>query len=146
MRKFSRKALVAGGLVATLGVGGIAFAFFTANGSGTGSASVGSPSPITISASAPDALYPAGPAADVTITVTNPGSGSQHVGSVSLDSVDASNALCDTSAFTMDAVTVNQTIAPGDNTVVHGSLSMTDTGSDQNDCQGASLTLNLSSN
>jgi hypothetical protein len=145
MRKFSRKALVAGGLVATLGVGGIAFAYFTANGSGTGSASVGSASPITISASAPDALYPAGPARDVTITVTNPGSGAQHVGSVSLDSVDADTA-CVTSVFTMPAVTVDQTLAAGASTVVHGNLSMADSGSDQNNCQGASLTLNLSSN
>ena len=146
MRKFSRKALVAGGLVATLGVGGIAFAYFTANGSGTGSASVGSASAITISATAPAALYPAGPARDVTITVTNPGSGSQHVGTVSLGSVDASNASCVTSAFTMPAVTVNTTLAAGASTVVHGSLSMADNGSNQNDCQGASLTLNLTSN
>jgi hypothetical protein len=145
MRKFSRKALVAGSLVAALGVGGIAFAYFTANGTGTGSASVGSASTITISASAPSNLYPAGAAQDVTITVNNPGSGAQHVGSVHLDSVDA-NTTCDTSVFTMLDVPVDQTIAAGHSTTVHGSLSMADNGSPQNDCQGASLTLNLSSN
>ncbi len=146
MRMFSRKALVAGGLVATLGLGGIAFAYFTQSGSGTGSASVGSSAAITLSASAPTAVTPAGVTSDVAIVVTNPGSGSQHVNSVSLTSVDASDVNCVTSAFSMPSVTVNQTLAAGAFTTVHGTLSMADNGLNQDACQGASLTLHLTSN
>ena len=58
MRQFSRKALVAGGLVATLGLGGIAFAFFTTTGSGNGSATVGTSSALVLHGSAPTLLYP----------------------------------------------------------------------------------------
>lgn len=146
MRKFTRKTMVAGGLVLTLGVGGMAFAFFTQSGSGTGTASVGTSSAITLSATAPTAVTPAGVTSDVAIVVTNPGSGSQHVASVSLASVDASNALCDTSAFSMPAVSVNTTLAAGGSVTKHGTLSMADNGLNQDDCQGASLTLNLTSN
>ena len=51
-----------------------------------------------------------------------------------------------TTAFGMPDVTVQQMIAGGGNLVVHGTLSMADNGSNQDDCQGNSLTLNLTSN
>jgi hypothetical protein len=158
MRRFSRKALVAGGLVATLGLGGIAFAYFTNSGSGTGTASVGTSSEITLDGTITGDLYPAGDAASVSVLVTNPGSGSQHVGSVHLDSIDADagHPLCVVTvggvnpAFSMSDILVGATLTKsgtaGDNTTVLGSLQMNDTGISQNSCQGATLTLNLSSN
>ena len=158
MRRFSRKALVAGGLVATLALGGIAFAYFTNSGSGTGSASVGSSSPITLAGTITGTLYPAGNAASVSVLVTNPGAGSQHVGSVHLDSIDADidHASCVTTvggvnpAFSMSDITVNTTLTKsgtaGDHVTKVGSLQMNDTGAAQDGCQGATLTLNLSSN
>jgi hypothetical protein len=136
----------------TFGIAGTAaFAYFTANGSGTGSASVGNATPIALSATTADNLFPDGPGVDVTITVANNGDGAQHVGSVTLASIDADagHASCATTvptAFSMPAVAVNATIAAHSNTQVHGTLSMHDTGSSQNNCQGASLTLNLTSN
>jgi hypothetical protein len=147
MPKFSRKLFVAGGLVATLALGGIAYAYFTNSGGGTGSASVGSSDPVTLVGTTTDALYPAGPGVDVTIEVTNPGNGAQYVQSVSLDgvTVDAGHSTCDVSAFSMADVDVLQTLDAGASTEVHGSLQMADNGSSQDDCQGASLTLNLSS-
>jgi hypothetical protein len=148
MPKFSRKLFVAGGLVATLALGGIAYAYFTNTGGGAGSASVGSSSAVQLVGTTSDAIYPAGPDVDVTIDVTNGGSGSQYVNKVHLDSVDADSlhATCDTSAFSMADVTVADTLAAGASTTVHGALKMADTGVSQDNCQGADLTLNLSSN
>src|SRR5689334_24569075 len=104
-RKMKWIAAAAGAL--TLGVAGTAaFAYFTANGSGTGSASVGSATPIALSATSVDNLFPDGAGVDVTITVSNNGDGAQHVGSVSLASIDAdgAHATCNTTvptAFSM---------------------------------------------
>ena len=152
----TKRALVAVGLTAAVGVGlaGSAFAYFTANGSGSGSASVGSASAITLDGTITGNLYPGGAPAAVSVKVTNPGSGSQHVGSVHLDSIaaDAGHAACDTSvsgttpAFTMSDISVNQLVAGGANTTVSGSLQMNDTGASQNACQNAALTLTFSSN
>ena len=152
----TKRGLVAVGLTAALAVGlaGTAFAYFTASGSGSGSASVGSASAITLDGTITGNLYPGGTAAAVSVKVTNPGSGSQHVGSVHLVSIaaDADHAACDTSvsganaAFSMSDISVNQLLAGGANTTVSGSLQMNDTGASQNACQGAALTLTFSSN
>lgn len=123
-----------------------AYAYFSATGSGTASGSVGSATAVTLSGSTTGNLYPDGPARDVAITITNPGSGAVYVNKVHLASVDPSDASCDATAFGMSDVTVQQTIAGGGNLVVHGSLSMADNGANQDDCQGNSLTLNLTSN
>jgi hypothetical protein len=146
----TKRGLVAVGLTAALAVGlaGTAFAYFTANGSGSGSASVGSSTAVTLDGTITGDLYPGGAPAAVSVKVTNPGSGSQHVGSVHLVSVaaDADHSDCDTSAFSMSDITVDQLLASGANTTVNGSLSMSDTGVSQNACQGAALTLTFSSN
>jgi hypothetical protein len=153
--KFTKKrVLTVLSIAGVLAVAGAAFAYFTASGSGTGSASVGSASNITLSGTITGTLYPAGDPASVSVDVTNPGSGSQHVGTVKLDSIsaDAGHSTCDVSvggtnpAFTMADIPVNQTLAGGGSTTVSGSLQMNDTGSSQNSCQGANLTLHFSSN
>ncbi len=148
MKKFLTKktaAILAVLAVAVIGAFG-AFAYFTADGSGTGSASVGDASAIQLSGSVAQNLYPDGPGRDVTIVVTNPGTGAQFVDEVALDGVDASNGGCDTSVFHMANVPVGADLAPGASTTVHGTLFMDDNGDNQDDCQGNSLTLNLSSN
>jgi hypothetical protein len=153
--KFTKKrVLTVLSIAGVLAVAGVAYGYFTASGSGTGSASVGNASGITLSGTITGTLYPAGDPASVSVDVTNPGSASQHVGSVKLDSIttDADHSTCDVSvggtnpAFTMANIPVNQTLAAGDTTTVSGSLQMNDTGASQNDCQGAALTLHFSSN
>ena len=123
-----------------------AYAYFSATGSGTASGNVGSASAMTLSGSTTGNLYPSGPGRDVAITIANPGSGAEYVNKVHLASVDPSDAQCDGTAFSMPDVTVGQMIAGGGNLVVHGTLSMADNGANQDDCQGNSLTLNLTSN
>jgi hypothetical protein len=155
MRKFPRKLFVAGGLAVTLGVGGIAYAFFTDSGSGIGTAAVGSSSPITLAATVTGTLNPGGGPASVSVLVTNPGDGSQHVGAVHLASIstDAAHSDCDLSvsglnpAFSMADIAVDSTLAAaGGHVTKSGSIQMNDTGVEQNACQGAPLTLHLTSN
>jgi hypothetical protein len=146
MRKHTKKLAVAAAAISVLIAGGAAFAYFTNSGSGTGSASVGTSSAITISASAPDNLYPDGPGRDVTIIVTNPGAGSQYVDTVHFVSATDTDNACDTTVFSMPDVLVDQDLAAGASTTVHGTLSMADNNANQDSCQGDALTLHLTSN
>jgi hypothetical protein len=135
-------ALAAGTVTLGLGVG--AYAYFTDSGTGSGAASVGKSTAIQLAASTSEAIYPGTPGVDVNIVVTNPGNAAQHIGTVSLASVDAPSG-CSTAAFTMTPALVNATIAPGGTTTAHSTLVMADSGN-QDACQNGALTLHLSSN
>ena len=141
-------------LALAIGGGGAALAYFTDAGSGTGTASVGSSTQFTVYGTVSgSSLYPGAAGVTVPITVTNNGSGSQKVGTVTLDSItaDAGHASCITtlnasgSAFTFaNPVTINQDLAASaTSTAVNGTLVMNDTGVSQDSCQGALLTLNF---
>lgn len=150
-----RRVPVAIGGVVALVAAGAAFAYFTSSGSGTGNAAVGSSSAVTLHATISSNLYP-GSSSPVTLTVDNPSSGSQRVGTVSLSSitVDAGHSTCSTSIsggnpdFTMPAVTVNKVFPSGNGQSVTptGTLTMNETGVNQDACQGATLTLHLTNN
>jgi hypothetical protein len=94
MSKFSNLKLrykVGFGLATTaavLGMAGGAFAYFTDSGSGTGSASVGTSTPFVISGTDSSANYP-GQSTDTELSVQNPGSGNQQIGTIYLANVRA---------------------------------------------------------
>lgn len=150
-----KRAFVALGCTGALAVAGIAFAYFTSSGSGTGTATVGSSSAVTLHATISSSLYP-GSSSPVSFTVDNPSSGVQRVGTVSLASIttDGAHSSCSTTLtggnpdFTMAAVPVNQVINPGNGQSVAatGTLTMNETGTSQDACQGATLTLHLTNN
>jgi len=150
-----RRALIAIGCTCALAVAGAALAYFTSSGSGTGTATVGSGSAVTLHATVSSNLYP-GTSSPVSFTVDNPSPGSQRVGTITLGSitVDAAHSTCSTAIsggnpdFSMPAVTVNQTFASGNNQSVTptGTLTMKETGVNQDACQGATLTLHLTNN
>lgn len=148
LRSRRSKLLAAGGTVAGLVAVVAAVAYFTTTGSGTGSATVGSSSAVTLHGTTVSTLYP-GTSSQVNFTVDNPSPGNQHVQTIHLASVsaDAGHASCVTSDYTMPDVTVNQTFPNGTGQAVtaHGTLSMAESGVSQDACQGATLTLNLSS-
>jgi hypothetical protein len=85
-----------------------------------------------------------------------PVSGSQRVGTVTLSSitVDAAHSTCSTTVsgsnpdFTMATVPVNHVYGPGNGQSVTptGTLTMNETGANQDACQGATLTLHLTNN
>lgn len=141
----SRKRMLAvlGGLAA-LAMAVAAVAYFTSTGSGTGGATVGSASAITLTSPTVSTLYPAGADVPVTVTIHNPGSGAQHVGTIS--GTVADNGTCLGSWFQVDQVNANQTIAPGADGTASTKVRMVDSGTDQNACQGKTMTISWSSN
>src|SRR4051794_6023077 len=99
MLHFTKKRAVIGAAIATLAMGAVAFAYFTANGSGTGSATVGSATAPTVTqTNTLGDLFPT-TSQQVDVTVTNGGSGSQRVAAVQLASItaDAGHPSCDVS-------------------------------------------------
>lgn len=152
----SRKRIVTAlASLCVLGVAAAAYAYFTTTGSGTATATVGSSSAVTLKGTVTGNLYP-GSSSPVTLTVDNPSSGKQRVGTISLEKItaDAGHASCSVVTtggnpdFTMADVVVNKTYAPGNGQAVtpNGSLTMNDTGISQDGCQGATLTLTLKNN
>ncbi|HEU4943677.1 MAG TPA: hypothetical protein VFT10_00795 [Solirubrobacterales bacterium] len=155
MRRITTKrALWAVGCVGVLALAAGAYAYFTSTGSGTTTATVGSSSPVTLKGTVTGNLYP-GSSSPVALTVDNPSSGNQRVGTVSLEKItaDAGHSGCSVVItggnpdFTMADIVVNKTFSPGNNQAVtpSGSLTMNDTGVNQDACQGATLTLTLKS-
>lgn len=150
-----KRALVALGCISALAIATVAYAYFTSTGSGTATAKVGTSSAVTLKGTVAGTLYP-GASSQVSFTVDNPSGGTQRVGTISLTgiTVDAGHAACSTVItggnpdFSMPAVAVNATFAPGNGQAVtpKGTLTMNDTGLNQNACQGADLTLALTSN
>jgi hypothetical protein len=150
-----KRALLALGCTLTLALAGGAYAYFTTTGSGTGTATVGTGTAVTLKATVSSSLYP-GASSPVSFTVSNPSTGAQRVGTITLSSVsvDAGHSTCATTIsggnpdFAMPAVAVNKTFPTGNNQSVTqtGTLTMNDTGVNQDACQGATLTLNLTSN
>ncbi len=147
-----KRVLVALGSTIALAATGAAIAYFTSSGSGTGTASVGSASAVTLHATVNSNLYP-GSSSPVSLTVDNPSSGVQRVGTVTLSSisVDSGHSGCSTVItggnpdFTMAPVNVNEVFPPGNGQSVAatGTLTMNETGVNQDPCQGATLTLHL---
>jgi hypothetical protein len=154
-RVTKKRAFFAFACACALAVAGVAFAYFTTTGEGTGTATVGSSSVVTLHATVSSSLFP-GASSPVSFTVDNPSSGTQRVGTISLSSVtpDAGHSTCSTVItggnpdFTMAAVTVNHSFAPGNGQTVTptGTLTMNETGVAQDACQGATLTLHLTDN
>jgi hypothetical protein len=166
----SKKALIVV-LVAALSLAGGAYAYFTATGSGTGTDTVGTSSTLTVAGTAASTLYP-GTSSTVNFTVTNPSSGHQRLGTISLSGIHActgtgsswNGAACsnggteqttcesyDSSTsstvddFSMQNVVSNQDFGPGNNQTVTatGTLAMNNLNANQNSCQGANITLSF---
>ena len=136
-------------LLATLAVAVVAavgaYAYFTSTGTGTGSASVGSSAGINLSSDAVSGLFPGGVDVPVTVHVANPGNGNEYVGTIS-GSVQTSGG-CQGSWFVVDPIAYNTDVthnASGPNAAT--AVRMLDSGTDQDACQGLTLTINWSSN
>jgi hypothetical protein len=156
MNRVTKKHVVLGlAAVCVLGIAAGAYAYFSTTGSGTATATVGSSSTLTIKGTITGSLYP-GTSLPVTLTVDNPSTGKQRVGTITLEKItpDAGHSTCSTVVtggnpdFTMADVVVNKVYGTGNNQTVtpSGSLAMNDTGVSQDACQGATLTLTLKSN
>jgi hypothetical protein len=141
-----KRKIALGAVVAVLAAAGGAFAYFSSTGTGSATATVGSSQALTVNGTPSGSLYP-GASTTVNFTAANPSAGHEylatiHLASVSVDSSHAS-AGCTASWFTMPDVSANQDIPAGSGTTVTatGTLSMTNTATNQDSCQGATLTL-----
>ena len=146
-RRLRRKrAAVALAAVASLALAAGAYAFFSSTGSGTGTASVGTSSGIALSSATPVSnLYPGGADVPVTVSVHNPGAGAENVGTISGKVAD--NGGCLGSWFQVDDITYNHDIAAGnDGPNASTKVRMLDSNTNQDACQGKTLTINWSSN
>jgi hypothetical protein len=153
-RLTKKRALAALVTTCALALAAGAYAYFTSTGSGTATATVGSSTAVVLHGTVSGSLYP-GATSTVTFTVDNPSTGSQRVGTITLTKVqaDAGHATCSTVItgenpdFTMPAVVVNRVYGPGNAQAVTptGSLKMNETAANQDPCQGATLTLTLTS-
>ncbi len=132
--------------ISCLAIAGAAFAYFTTIGDGTGSGTVGTSSNLVLHGStSPTLLYP-GTSAVVNFTVDSTSDG-QHIGTITLDSVDTGVVGCDSADFTMAPVDADQDIDIGDGIgiIETGMLEMANTPDSQDLCKDAVLELTLSS-
>jgi hypothetical protein len=150
---------VAVGLIAALVLAAGALAYFTSTGSGTGSASVGSAGAWTVNVSPATGgpLYPGSGSQSIAYTVTNSGSGQQSLaGTTAVVKSSGGNVTqagtavpgCLASWFTATntaPASLPQDLA-GSATSTGGSVavSMQDSGTSQNPCQGVSPDITIS--
>ena len=174
MSRFTKKRTLMLVSATVLLTAGIAVAYFTTTGSGTGTGSVGTSSAMTLHGTVASTLYP-GVSSTVNLTVDNPSSGHQLLGTVHLASVKAcvgassswNGSACSNSGseattcesvetgasdtnssnFWMADVVSNQDFGNGNGQTVTatGTLKMNDLNSSQDACKNANLTLNLTS-
>ena len=102
-------------------------------------------------------LLPGGPSATINYTVHNPGTGAEHVGSVtvSLTSVTSGavsgDPVCTTASYSINqGPAINATVAPGGTATGTATIAMLDNGLNQDNCQaansGGALVLGFTSN
>ena len=150
MKIFSSKkraAAIGAVTAATLLTGTVAFAYWTNTGGGSGTAKAAPGIPFTITASVPDGIAP-GLTRTVSFRVNNTAEYAQRLAAIQLASVsvDSDHASCVVTDFTMPEVTVEKEIPGGANNLLlteTGTLTMANTSVPQDDCKGATLTLNL---
>ncbi|MCU1657695.1 MAG: hypothetical protein JWO57_2351 [Pseudonocardiales bacterium] len=155
MRKFSKKQYLAAGAAAVIiaGGAGTAFAYWTTSGSGTGSGTAATANgTLGLHASfASDTLTP-GNSVPVSFTADNTNSSDLQVGTVhtvvtTTPAVDATGT-CNASWFSVADVTENQVIThntSGTALATGGTLVFAESGTNQDGCKGATITLTLTS-
>ena len=154
-KKISTKAIALGlSTGVALSLTGAAFAFFTSTGTGTGTGHTGTATnDITVVGTETVPVFPGGPAGPVSFTASNSASVPEQLSTIHLASyaVDSTHVTAGCTAafgvYTMADVPVTvadgKILAHATNQVLTdaGSLFMTDTLTNQNACEGATLTL-----
>lgn len=151
-----RALLLLGAALALLTISAItaASAYWTERGVGSGDAGTRTPQAVTLTPGIAAAqLYPGGRTA-VTLTVTNPGSGNVHLGSLTLDlgqgnagfGVDSSHAGCSTSSLSFTPQTnggAGWSLAAGGTASITLPASLSMSTDADNACQGARFSVYL---
>jgi hypothetical protein len=147
--KLTRKRKIMLGSTAVFAVAGLAFAYWTGTGSGPATGTVGTSGEVTLDGTIASGVAP-GESGAVSFTAANATDSPIRVTTLHLDGVttDSGHGTCDTDDFTMDDVTEDHQVPAGatvEALPVDGSLDYENTGVSQDACQGATLTLTVSS-
>ncbi|WP_051247394.1 hypothetical protein [Nocardioides halotolerans] len=153
--KTKKRAVKVAALTAALVVaGGAAFAWWTAGGSGTGSATTGTVTGITINqtSSAAD-LYPGGPSKALSGTFTNSNSGPVFVEQVTVSiaagwsaQADSGKPACTAGDYVLVQPTATHAEVTTGSTWGGGSIALTNSSANQDNCKGVTVPLVYSSN
>jgi hypothetical protein len=137
----TRKKIAVVSTVAVMGLGGgIAYAFFTSTGSSTGNASVGSATTWTVAVAndTTHSLYPGSGSESLAYTITNAGTGNQQLSTITASVADSGSCLG--SWFTAVPTTSGLPVTLAHNGTYTGTVAvaLTESGTNQNACQGIS--------
>jgi hypothetical protein len=153
MKRFTKRTWLLIGIVAIAGVMAAvgAYAYWTTTGTGTGSAAVGTSAGITVNqTSVITGLYPGALPQTLSGNFTNTNPGPAWVNSVSATVTATSNEpACDPADFVIGgSAPVNANVPSGTNVGSWTGLtvSMSNTGSNQNACKNESITISYTSN
>ena len=140
-----KKGIAALAVVAVVAIGAMsAFAYFTSSGSGAGSATVGTASAVALSSPSVGPLYPGSGTVPVTVTISNPGTGSQFVGTVS--GTVTTQGGCLSSWFTVAPINYSQQVAGGASPTAATTVQMNNVAASQDACQGLTMAIAWTSN
>ena len=151
MRKSQKRAMAALGIAAmVVAAAGGAFAYWTQSGSGRASGTTGTTGAIVVTGTIADGIFPGGSRL-VSFTASNSGDSATLVNAVQLGGVSTSNPECVAADFTMPDVPQSQSVAGGAGVGTtpaavlpnRGTLSMANTGVNQDACKSATITLTL---
>ncbi|MGS0687890.1 hypothetical protein ACVBEQ_22480 [Nakamurella sp. GG22] len=136
--------------------GGAAFAYWTSSGQGVGTATTGTSVVFIVASTAAtgDPLTPGGPTQTVAFTVTNPSSGVQQLANVTVTVANAGGAewtrtvpgppvlTCTAADYTVGVPDiVYGSLDPGETVDGTVTITMDDTGANQDGCKGATVPL-----
>ena len=134
--------------VGLIGLGGLAFGFWTGGGNASGFANTGSPSALTVNQTvSPTGLYP-GASAALSGNFTNPNGGKRYISAVTASitsftvQADSTKPACTQADFSISGTaTVDAEIPSGTGVGSWSglSLNMTDAGTNQNNCQNITV-------
>jgi hypothetical protein len=154
MSKFTRKHKAMLGVVVSLALAGVAYAYWTAGGSGTGSGTAaGAQSALTaVQTTTLTPMYPGDTAQTISGNFTNPNSGPIYVSTVTASIASVTKAAgapagtCDATDFTLAnaAMTVNAEVASGTakGAWTGATIKFNDkAGTNQDACKGATVNL-----
>jgi hypothetical protein len=147
MKKFltSKKGIVllatsVAAVVAAMG----AYAYFSSTGTGAGSATVGSSGGILLSSPVVGDLYPGAAATPVTVSINNPNPGNEYVGTIS--GVVTTQGGCLGSWFTVAPIAFNTNVLHNTTVTSPTTVSLDESNSNQDACQGKTMAIVWSSN
>lgn len=151
MSRKKRIAIIAIVTVAIVGAGSAAFAYWTSTGTGTGSATTGASVDFVVTSSTPTGgpLAPNGPTENAAFSVKNPGTGDLSLAGVTVAVANSDGSAWTTVAgcsaadytVTIDSGLTLGVIAAGNSVSGSATITMVETGLDQDACQNVSVPL-----